>query len=845
MNKVSLVSLSLLLSAAAVSAQTVLDISGDNTDTSYKNHSDAITIASGTSLDVKMARYCTLTSAISGSGTLNLYGGGERCFLGDKDGKTFPDWSNFKGQIHIYPFKENTTKAGFYGVILSHGGKSMSPDDVENAIRDGKLNATMASRRVTLHAGATLSNSGSSNLSSGYRIGELNAEEGSFIQGYMKTDKRGSYYLVGALGTDATLAGTIAPPSYTDTHPVGIIKEGRGTYRITGNNNYLTGSLRILKGKVLVCNDRAEAEQKKLRGALGAKTSENDAIAYIFDIATLGGTGSIGGTVDNYGTIEPGDNGIGVLTIQNYHTPSRNANLQLHPASILSFEVSTDEQYDQLKVGGVLKYSNMCQDFTTSEKMPVVQVSLDASTVASLKVGDEFSLITAKSKSGDWHFDLKQPGKFTWELVERQSSDNYVLALRLVSLDDATNEPENPGETDPDTPQMGAFYNDGIDDQQDQHTLRYYAEKCGKNVGVALCTYKGYDSEREEGGRQFNMMVAENEMKMDALQPNRGEFTYWGADNLVSLAQNHQMAVRGHCLVWHMQQPTWVSSDNGKKNDHNWTRSEALAIMKDHINNVLTHFKGKITEWDVVNECLDDDQSIVRSNPEGYTLRQNVWQRAIGNDYIDSAFVYAHRADPSLTLYLNDYDVELQGKTKSVAFYNLAMHLKNANIPLDGVGLQCHFTIGAVDSVKLESTVRRFGEAGLKCIITELDMGISSTTAKNLEEQARNYRVITDIMLNNDNCPSMLIWGMKDNDSWRSASNPLLYTAGMERKPAWYAVRSALRHRVLQQQTAVPAIQAVNKSDDHRIYDLCGRLVTEQSLRSGLYIRGGRKLLVH
>jgi hypothetical protein len=124
-------------------------------------------------------------------------------------------------------------------------------------------------------------------------------------------------------------------------------------------------------------------------------------------------------------------------------------------------------------------------------------------------------------------------------------------------------------------------------------------------------------------------------------------------------------------------------------------------------------------------------------------------------------------------------------------------------------------------------------------------MGISSTTAKNLEEQARNYRVITDIMLNNDNCPTMLIWGMKDNDSWRSASNPLLYTAGMERKPAWYAVRSALRHCVLQQQTAIPDIQAVNIITDNRTYDLCGRLVTEQSLRSGLYIRGGRKLLVH
>ena len=105
---------------------------------------------------------------------------------------------------------------------------------------------------------------------------------------------------------------------------------------------------------------------------------------------------------------------------------------------------------------------------------------------------------------------------------------------------------------------------------------------------------------------------------------------------------------------------------------------------------------------------------------------------AIGDDYIDSAFVYARQADPDAILYLNDYGVELQGKAKSMAFYNLAMRLKNDGIPIDGVGLQCHFSICEVDSVKLDNTIKRFEEAGLKCIITELDMGVPSTTEANL-----------------------------------------------------------------------------------------------------------------
>ena len=219
-----------------------------------------------------------------------------------------------------------------------------------------------------------------------------------------------------------------------------------------------------------------------------------------------------------------------------------------------------------------------------------------------------------------------------------------------------------------------------------------------------------------------------------------------------------------------------------------------------------------------------------------------MWQQAIGDDYIDSAFVYARRADPNILLYLNDYDVEMQGNAKAVAFYNIVKHLQERNIPLDGVGLQCHFSIGDVDSVKLERTIRRFGEDGLKCIITELDMGIPSTSAKDLEEQARNYRVITDIVLNNDNCPSLLIWGIKDNDSWREGSNPLLYTASLGRKPAWYAVRSALRHRVLM--TDIKNSPA-NRVDSRTIYDVSGRRVEGGQLRPGLYISDGRKILVH
>ena len=829
-----LVNLLVLAAWLPVSAEErTINIEGGSTSSSYATYSDYIWLPEEDIVNVKMPRYCYFNPTIDGNGVLNLYAGGERCYLGTKN--AWPNWWGFSGDIHIFPFKDNFPSAGYFGVVMSHGGKSFSPETMDY----GQANTRMYNNRVTLHQGATMCcEANNSGAGAGFQIGELQTEEGSTLTGYYKKS-RGAYYILGCSGSDATLAGKIAPTDYDDATMLGIIKEGAGTYTITGNDNYLSGALRILQGRVLVMNDRAKTESSKLRGALGAKANASDPVAYVFGQGVLGGTGSIGGKVDNYGTIEPGADGIGLLTLKNYKA-QKNANLCMRPASVLRMEVASADSYDRLTVDGQVEYNNKLEDFSPSDKMPVIEVVvLDD---ANVKVGDELHVLTAKSKADEWHFDVKA-NHYTWEVEERMEDDLLVFVLRLVSLDDMGGG-DNPD--DPNKPEstMGAFYDDGIDDAEDQNTLQYYAALNNKNIGTAISLWKNDLTnpdlgETKEVGWQFNMLVAENEMKPDALQPSQGEFNFGAADALVDFAMQHDMAVRGHCLVWHAQQPTWISSD-GKKNDKNWTRDQALEIMKNHITTVMQHYRGKVREWDVVNECLDDDQSIVRTDPNGYSLRkQSVWRLAISDDYVDSAFVYAHRADPDALLFLNDYDVELQGTAKSEAFYNLAMRLKSKNIPIDGVGLQCHFDTSDVDSLKLDNTIRRFGEAGLQCIMTELDMGIPSTSEENLLEQARCYRVVTDIMLSHDNCPSMVIWGLKDNNSWREASNPLLYTAQLYRKPAWYAVRSALRHRTLGD-TSVQPVRHTGTTVSTR-YNLSGQKVNANY--KGIVIVNGQKVV--
>ena len=840
MKRYLITNLLLLMAVTLVQAQTgkrTIDISGDNTDKTAKSYSTAFTLQEGDTVLVKMARYCYFSPKITGSGVLELYAGGERGYLGNSD-KKWNEWADYTGDVHIFPFPENCPSAGSYNVVLMHGGKAFSPENIDLS----KVNRSLENNKVTIHEGATLCTEANT-AGSGFRIGELQMVPGSKLQGYMK-NSRSAFYMLGLTNTDATLAGTIAPSGYRDDTLLGIIKEGTGTYSITGNDNYLSGALRILDGRVLVMNDCEAAANGKLRGALGAKPDNKEAIAFVFKKGVLGGTGSIGGTIDCYGTIEPGADGIGLLTVKNY-AEGKEAHLLLHPASVLSFEIASETNFDQLYVDGNVSYNPTTEDFMTSDKMPVIDVKV--SDDADLKVGEEFNVLIAKNSIGDdWHFDVRA-NKYTWEVVERQywgNPDNKCFTLRLVSLDDMANQ-DDPDDPSQQESTMGAFYDDGIDDATDKKSLKYYAKQNGKYVGTAISLYKNdlTDSslpETEAVSFQFNMLVAENEMKPEAFGGKDGKFVYTSANQLVNFAVRKNMVMRGHCLVWNQQSPEWISSDGGKTNDRNWTREEALSIMKSHITNVMQHFKGKVTEWDVVNECLDDNQGIVRTNPEGYEMKKNcVWQQAIGDDYVDSAFVYAHQADPDAKLYLNDYGVEFQGKAKSAAFYNLAVRMKNAGIPIDGVGLQCHFSIGDVDSVMLDNTIRRFEEAGLLCIITELDMGIPDTSAASLEEQARSYRVITDIMLNHDNCPAMVIWGLKDNNSWRETSNPLLFTAQLDKKPAYYAVRSALRHRTLTESGIRPVRQT--KKNDGYIYNLAGQKVSADY--RGIVIVGGKVVL--
>ena len=261
------------------------------------------------------------------------------------------------------------------------------------------------------------------------------------------------------------------------------------------------------------------------------------------------------------------------------------------------------------------------------------------------------------------------------------------------------------------------------------------------------------------------MVTPENEMKPDATEPSQGSFTFTSGDSVYNWATSHGKRVRGHTLVWHSQIPTWMQNLSGS--------AATLAAMKNHITGVMSHYKGKIYAWDVVNEAFADGSTAHRSS---------VWQNNIGNSFIEQAFTTARSVDPAAKLCYNDYNIEDWGAAKTQGVYAMVKDFKARGIPIDCVGFQSHFGTGGPPST-FQTTLTNFAALGVDVQLTELD--ITSASATNYTNTVKDCTAVA-------RCAGITVWGVRDSDSWRSGDSPLLFDSSGNAKAAYSSVVTAL-----------------------------------------------------
>ena len=296
--------------------------------------------------------------------------------------------------------------------------------------------------------------------------------------------------------------------------------------------------------------------------------------------------------------------------------------------------------------------------------------------------------------------------------------------------------------------------------------------------------------------REFNSITAENAMKPQPTEPQKGEFNWEDADRIANFCRANGIKMRGHTLMWHSQIGTWMYQD---ANGNLLPKEEFYANMKHHIQAIVNRYKDVVYCWDVVNEAVADSP-VYPGRPE---LRNSPMYQIAGEEFIYKAFEYAHEADPNALLFYNDYnDAE---PAKSQRIYNLLKRMKDAGVPVDGVGMQAHYNVYGPSMKEVDDAIKLYSTVVKHIHFTELDIRVNQDMGGGLRfnqgqatvsdwertlQQDQYVNLFKVLRKHKDVIDCVTFWNVSDRDSWLGANNyPLLFDENYKPKQAYLAVK--------------------------------------------------------
>ncbi len=311
-------------------------------------------------------------------------------------------------------------------------------------------------------------------------------------------------------------------------------------------------------------------------------------------------------------------------------------------------------------------------------------------------------------------------------------------------------------------------------------TLRECADRKQFQIGTYFTGAWFRDAKwRDLVPQEFNVAVVSSGFYWDEIEPTRGQFNFAFADEQVAFARSKNMPVVGHALLLGSSPyiPDWLANGN-------FSRDDLSQILRNYIVQVMSRYKGRVSQYIVVEDPYPDDPG-------------DIFYPKFGYDYIDLAFQIARETDKSALLIYNAGNNETSGGASTPLTREIVQRLKAKGL-IDGVGLQMH--LDAADVYDKQDVIATMKGYGVPVYVTEIDVDLTNvqgTPEQRYAKQAQVYRDMFTACLESGVCKSFAVWGIGDKNSWleRGSANadPTLFDDALNPKPAYFALMDALR----------------------------------------------------
>lgn len=320
-------------------------------------------------------------------------------------------------------------------------------------------------------------------------------------------------------------------------------------------------------------------------------------------------------------------------------------------------------------------------------------------------------------------------------------------------------------------------------------------------IGVAVNSRNVTDAAQMELiKKEFNSITAENDMKVALIQPKEGEFHWENADKIANFCRQNGIKLRGHNLCWHSQFADWMFTD---KKGNPVKKEVFYARLKKHIQAVVTRYKDIIYCWDVVNEAMADQAFSWPGHPAN-PYRDSKLYKLCGDEFIAKAFQFAREADPNALLFYNDYNAADPGKRDRI--FNMVKKMKDAGVPIDGIGMQGHYNIYGPSEEDIDAAITKYATIVKHIHFTELDLRTNMEQGGQLQfsrgeakpmapylqtlQEDQYARIFRIFRKHADVIDNVTFWNLGDKDSWLGVNNhPLLFDENYKPKKSYYVVK--------------------------------------------------------